>query len=201
MVEEAQGLKASANALFEKGQYDDAILGYAEVLNCLPPRLEVRRGSEEEEVEDAQIAEDENVGRATAQGAKGKARHVDEDEDVKEARKLRAIVYANLAACHAKLKQHKETVVACNEALTDDPTYVKALHRRAQANEELASWSSLTSALEGEQYRRMLTSCKGIDDNFALLCPRLQDDPVTAAPFVDGCLTANCHAPATGTDR
>ena len=34
-------------------------------------------------------------------------------------------------------------------ALQDDPVYVKALHRRATANEELRTWQSLTSALEG----------------------------------------------------
>lgn len=34
-------------------------------------------------------------------------------------------------------------------ALDDDPHYVKALHRRAVANEKLDSWTGLSSALEG----------------------------------------------------
>lgn len=34
-------------------------------------------------------------------------------------------------------------------ALKDDPHYVKALQRRAGANEKLGSWTSLTSAQEG----------------------------------------------------
>ena len=34
-------------------------------------------------------------------------------------------------------------------ALDDDPHYVKALHRRAVANEKLDSWTGLSGALEG----------------------------------------------------
>lgn len=39
----------------------------------------------------------------------------------------------------------------CTEAaaLDIDGEYTKALHRRAQANEKIGSWSSLTAALEG----------------------------------------------------
>jgi hypothetical protein len=38
-------------------------------------------------------------------------------------------------------------------ALEIDLHYTKALHRRASANEEIGSWSSLTSAQEGELYK------------------------------------------------
>lgn len=34
-------------------------------------------------------------------------------------------------------------------ALEIDPAYLKAFHRRAQANENIGSWSSLSSAQEG----------------------------------------------------
>ena len=73
---------------------------------------------------------------------------------------LRAVVYANIAAAHTKLEQYKETVVACNHALKDDPVYFKALHRRAQANERLGTWSSLSSALEGEFWTKGISFCK-----------------------------------------
>ena len=36
-----------------------------------------------------------------------------------------------------------------NAALKDDPNYIKALQRRATANEQIASWSSLSAAQEG----------------------------------------------------
>ena len=61
--------------------------------------------------------------------------------------------------------EHKEVVSACTEgqssssvvldliytraALADDPEYVKALQRRASSNEELNTWTSLSSAQEG----------------------------------------------------
>ena len=34
-------------------------------------------------------------------------------------------------------------------ALADDPTYIKALQRRAACNEQLGTWSSLTGAQDG----------------------------------------------------
>lgn len=60
--------------------------------------------------------------------------------------------------------EHKHVVEACTEgkntiipnpflthlpALRDDPNYVKALQRRAIANDALDTWSSLTSVQEG----------------------------------------------------
>lgn len=35
-------------------------------------------------------------------------------------------------------------------ALQEHPTYFKALHRRAMANESIGSWSSLSASLEGK---------------------------------------------------
>lgn len=102
---------------------------YADALSSLPPRLNKRESDE--------IDEDQEI------------EEIQDEESIK-AQKLRSIIYANIAACHSKLEQHKDTVKACNESLKDDPDYVKALHRRAQANEQIGTWSSLTSAMEGE---------------------------------------------------
>jgi len=55
---------------------------------------------------------------------------------------------ANIGACHVKLGDHKEAVKSCTEALLDDPKYIKALQRRAASNEQISSWSSLSSAQE-----------------------------------------------------
>lgn len=35
-------------------------------------------------------------------------------------------------------------------ALRDNPTYPKALHRRAQANENINTWATLQAALDGQ---------------------------------------------------
>ena len=50
-------------------------------------------------------------------------------------------------------KSHSQSFVNSSsgvEALLDDPTYVKALERRASCNDILNTWSSLTTAQEGE---------------------------------------------------
>ncbi|EKM61192.1 uncharacterized protein PHACADRAFT_247641 [Phanerochaete carnosa HHB-10118-sp] len=72
-----------------------------------------------------------------------------------ECGKARAILNANIAACHVKLGEHKDAVAACTQALLDDPNYVKALQRRASSNEEINTWSSLTSAQE--DYTKLLS--------------------------------------------
>lgn len=43
---------------------------------------------------------------------------------------------------------YKETAESATQALKDSPNNVKALQRRATANEKLDTWSSLTTALE-----------------------------------------------------
>jgi len=63
-----------------------------------------------------------------------------------ECAKARAILNANIGACHVKLEEYKDAVTACTEALADDPNYVKALQRRATCNERIGSWTSLVSA-------------------------------------------------------
>ena len=111
----------------------------------LPTRIRARRSSDEEDNVAAEEEEGEEAEEtplpSVAEGEEGVA---------EEVRLLRAVVNGNLAACYLAKKQFKEAVEACNEALQDDPLYLKALYRRAQANEEIATWSSLTSALEGE---------------------------------------------------
>uniref|UniRef100_A0A8C9EH53 Mitochondrial import receptor subunit TOM34 n=1 Tax=Pavo cristatus TaxID=9049 RepID=A0A8C9EH53_PAVCR len=50
--------------------------------------------------------------------------------------------YTNRALCYLTLKQHKEAVQDCTEALRLDPKNVKAFYRRAQALKELKDYRS-----------------------------------------------------------
>lgn len=132
----------------------------------------------------------------------------DERAELDECRELRAMLSANVAACHLKLvsrnpetfesiagceksadldrnaqQRWKEAVSACDEgasrgeapgileapilihipvstALESRQDYVKALHRRATANEAIGSWSSLQSALDGTSLRFSSTSSR-----------------------------------------
>ncbi|NXJ70448.1 TOM34 protein, partial [Rostratula benghalensis] len=50
--------------------------------------------------------------------------------------------YTNRALCYLTLKQYKEAVLDCTEALRLDPKNIKALYRRAQALKELKDYKS-----------------------------------------------------------
>ncbi|NXS42423.1 TOM34 protein, partial [Balaeniceps rex] len=50
--------------------------------------------------------------------------------------------YTNRALCYLTLKQYKEAVQDCTEALRLDPKNIKALYRRAQALKELKDYKS-----------------------------------------------------------
>ncbi|KAG4305591.1 hypothetical protein PORY_001147 [Pneumocystis oryctolagi] len=67
------------------------------------------------------------------------------------AKSQRAVYHANIAACYIHQKLWDLAVDACTQALKEDPYYIKALHRRAQANEKIATWSSLNAALLGKK--------------------------------------------------
>ncbi|KAL9556015.1 hypothetical protein MBANPS3_002073 [Mucor bainieri] len=72
--------------------------------------------------------------------------------------KDRAIYFGNIAACHLKQNEYKEARDMCTQALTLDPTYIKALLRRAQANEKMDTSTSLTESLE--DYRKLKGQAK-----------------------------------------
>ncbi|KAM3269902.1 tetratricopeptide repeat protein 1 [Capsicum chacoense] len=57
--------------------------------------------------------------------------------DIPSSTEIRSICHANRAACFSKLGKHEETVKECTKALELNPTYIKALVRRAEAHEKL----------------------------------------------------------------
>lgn len=54
-----------------------------------------------------------------------------------EGQRIRAVLYANRAACCLELQQYKEAVTDCSAAIDIDGAYLKAWHRRAKAYESL----------------------------------------------------------------
>ncbi|NXW22145.1 TOM34 protein, partial [Circaetus pectoralis] len=73
-----------------------------------------------------------------------KGNHKKAVEKYSESLKLRqeCATYTNRALCYLTLKQYKEAVQDCTEALRLDPKNVKALYRRAQALKELKDYRS-----------------------------------------------------------
>ena len=66
-----------------------------------------------------------------------------------------AVFYSNRAACYANIGKPENVISDCNEALKLEPTYIKALNRRAVAAEQLGEKAEADNA-EGEKARRRL---------------------------------------------
>lgn len=50
-----------------------------------------------------------------------------------------AVFFSNRAACYSNLSRYREVIADCNSALEKDPAYIKALNRRAVAQEHLGA--------------------------------------------------------------
>ncbi|SNX86464.1 uncharacterized protein MEPE_05173 [Melanopsichium pennsylvanicum] len=141
--EQIHELKAQANRKFAAKDYDGALSTYLDIVARLPPRKPTNEPGHkgEDTRQDDCDAESSNAPTQASQPEP-------ETEEEEQIRTFRSVIYANIAATHLRLDQHRDAVKACNESLLDQPEYVKALYRRAQANEQIAGWSGLSSALE-----------------------------------------------------
>lgn len=164
--EQIHDLKAEANRKFAAKDYDGALSIYLDVLAKLPPRVEDR--TDDDDPTSSADSEDKiSVHQDQGEPSKPSIPKFETEEE-EQIRLFRSVIYANVAAVHLRLDQHRDAVKACNESLIDQPKYVKALYRRAQANEHIAGWAGLSSALE---------------DNKLLLS--LPDLPVSTRPEVE----------------
>ncbi|KLT43675.1 hypothetical protein CC85DRAFT_243554, partial [Cutaneotrichosporon oleaginosum] len=143
LLDKALNLKADGNKAFtsKPPKLEVARDNYLCALDCLPavpkhlppPKLDENRFTEISDEEAEQINLDWETG----------AERVAVDNDIRDAEKA---IWGNLGAVYGQQKLYKEEVDACTRALSFDPHYVKALHRRASANEHIGTWSSLVSA-------------------------------------------------------
>ncbi|GAC95916.1 hypothetical protein PHSY_003494 [Pseudozyma hubeiensis SY62] len=155
--EDIHQLKAEANRKFAAQDYDAALSIYLDILAQLPARepssstKNTTRAADDdrdvEAIDDAPEPEgetsDSNV--ASTSQAPPPAFETEEQEQI---RLFRSVIYANVSATHLRLEQYRDAVKTANQSLLDQPNYIKALYRRAQANEQIGGWSGLSSALE-----------------------------------------------------
>ncbi|KAJ9474348.1 hypothetical protein PHBOTO_004429 [Pseudozyma hubeiensis] len=160
--EDIHQLKAQANRKFAAQDYDAALSIYLDILAQLPARepssstkdssqdadndhsVEATDGASvsEGETSDSNIASTSQAPQSTTSTAQP------ETEEQEQIRLFRSVIYANVSATHLRLEQYRDAVKAANQSLLDQPNYIKALYRRAQANEQIGGWSGLSSALE-----------------------------------------------------
>ncbi|KAJ3555545.1 hypothetical protein NM688_g2517 [Phlebia brevispora] len=146
---------------FRAARWNEALAAYRSGLGHLPKRRTKEasladKGKQKENLDD--LDAEETVDLAEGASTSQDTNVLTEPEPTPletECVKARAVLNANIGACHVKLGEHKEVVVACTESLKDDPNYIKALQRRAASNNVLDTWSSLTSAQE--DYNKLLT--------------------------------------------
>ncbi|KAH7915346.1 TPR-like protein, partial [Hygrophoropsis aurantiaca] len=144
-LREAEELKKAANDHFKASQWNEALVSYRTALGHLPKRKE----SPKQEISPAEALDSDDD--ADLGGPRDTAKLETEtppSEIEIECSKARSILNANIAACLMNVGEQKDVVEACTQALLDDPSYIKALQRRAAANEKINTWTSLTHAQE-----------------------------------------------------
>ncbi|KAE8209922.1 hypothetical protein CF327_g6149 [Tilletia walkeri] len=139
ILEEATELKDEGNKHFLAKRPEEALASYEDALGVLPPQPR-REGSENGDGGEAEEGKEEEEVIASS----GVLAAVEAVEG--ECAKLRATLYANVAACQLAFEQWDLAIKACSFALVDDPNYVKALYRRATAYEKKGGWVALSNA-------------------------------------------------------
>lgn len=150
--EEIHQLKAEANGKFTAKHYDAALSTYLDLLAKLPPREatsdpEPCTSASEVHATEGTTSNDKSSEETDA-ASQTRSSPVAETEEQEQIRLFRSVIYANIAATHLRLEQYRDAVKACNQSLLDQPNYVKALYRRAQANEQIGGWSAYSSAVQ-----------------------------------------------------
>ncbi|KAI0043191.1 hypothetical protein FA95DRAFT_1498923 [Auriscalpium vulgare] len=172
-LQDAEELKQEGNDYFRSSSWNEAFVAYRRALRCLPQRQTFPKSSKGKEKAVAS-SDDDDEGSPRPDPVELQSSPIEV-----ECARARAILNANIGACHVKQGAHEEAAKACTEALLDDPEYVKALQRRAQSNEKIGSWSALSSAQD--DYNKLLAilppSSPHVDDvkrSLRLLQPRLE---------------------------
>ncbi|KAG0316902.1 cytochrome c oxidase subunit 1 [Dissophora globulifera] len=87
----------------------------------------------------------------------------------------RAVYHANMAACYIKQKEYTLAIEGCNAALELDPSYTRALQRKAQVEEQQGTFTAMTQAKE--DHERVIETLK---IELGLIQPP-KDEPIAAS--------------------
>ncbi|KAF7971826.1 hypothetical protein HWV62_19831 [Athelia sp. TMB] len=171
-LRDADEIKQEGNEHFRSKRWTEALVSYRTALAKVPPREEENTASSDKGKKRQATPPSDNEAATAPKNLEGDEApttlaRLPMTELELECAKVRSVINANIAACHVKLVscnpyfvpsylalndetqgEHKESVEACTKSLLDDPTYAKALQRRATSNLKINSWSSLTSAQE-----------------------------------------------------
>ncbi|KAG0243737.1 hypothetical protein B0O80DRAFT_426479 [Mortierella sp. GBAus27b] len=137
LFDEASGYKAQGNQSFGQGNFSEALKYYQLALTTCPSEATgVQAGEQETSAHGLQEAQERERQRQQ-QTIKYKAE--------------RAVYHSNMAACYIKLKEYGRAVEESDVALDQDPSFTRALQRRAQAKELQGTYSSVSQAKEDHE--------------------------------------------------
>ncbi|KAJ4494330.1 TPR-like protein [Lentinula lateritia] len=175
----AEELKGEGNDHFRARRWEEALAAYRSALGRLPKHKPIPKSERNIDIDELSPASNSSGQSSNENPARNEVDETPLTEEEMQVAKARSVLNANIGACYVKLGEHKETVNACTAALLDDPHYVKALQRRAASNEQLNTWSSLSSARE--DYNTLLSilpkssnDSKEVQRLLRLLQPRLE---------------------------
>ncbi|KAF9550902.1 hypothetical protein EC957_011449 [Mortierella hygrophila] len=147
LFEEASRYKVAGNQAFGKGDYTEALKYYQLALTTCPsiPLTSTASASDEDQDNndndnDEESGEEQSIHNSATTDTKINA------EAAAKYRTERAVYHANMAACHIKLKEYQLAIEGCSAALELDPSYTRALQRKAQAEELLGTFASMNQA-------------------------------------------------------
>ncbi|KAG0378620.1 hypothetical protein BGX24_003290 [Mortierella sp. AD032] len=143
LFEEASRYKATGNQAFGKGDYTEALKYYQLALTTCPSLPPAASASDDHQDDDDK-GEESNKEASPITPTTYKIAI----EQGNKYRTERAVYHANMAACHIKLKEYQLAIEGCSAALELDPSYTRALQRKAQAEELLGTFASMTQAKE-----------------------------------------------------
>ncbi|KAG0288614.1 hypothetical protein BGZ96_007597 [Linnemannia gamsii] len=149
LFEEASRYKATGNQAFGKGDYTEALKYYQLALTTCPSTPSSSPATSASDAD--QDSNDTSTGDEPDKDSSIRKSAIDKKISTETATKYRteqAVYHANMAACHIKLKEYQLAVEGCTAALELDPSYTRALQRKAQAGELLGTFASMNQAKE-----------------------------------------------------
>lgn len=147
-----ESVKAFGGALAVDPKNEEVSAKLAELNNAIKARNESRTPAKCSTADEAKMIGNSLFGQGKYEVSMGYyaraielfetmvSKEAEESEGWKKARKEMANCYANRAACHQQTHTYRQVIIDCNEALYIDEFHVKALLRRAIAQEGLEKW-------------------------------------------------------------
>ncbi|GJJ76452.1 hypothetical protein EMPS_08811 [Entomortierella parvispora] len=160
LFQEATRYKVTGNQAFGSGKYKEALEYYQLALTTCPvPRSDatgagskIEDGDEKEETERSHSQSEAQPSASSSSEPSSESSLSTENlptpQHVQKYKSERAVYHSNMAACHIKLMEYDLAVEACSTSLELDPSYTKALQRKAQAEELQGTFASMTLAKE-----------------------------------------------------